>query len=215
MFHVKHLEEELQALSEALPWSPDWDRLAAYESWLRDEALVAGGIGPSEAERLVHRHIGDSLTYALAFDERPGALIDYGSGVGLPGLPLAMLWPETHVMVQDRARRRTELLQRAVRVLRLENVIVEQSDASSDRRIHEAIVTRAVFQIPKWLAVVGARLSDSGRAVTSLGTVEAPTAPAGFAIRTIELGVLDHEVRLLIMSRTEADTSPDAEGPKD
>ena len=55
MFHVKH---QLSPLTDYLGLpigSTMWDRLETYEAWLGEEALMAGGIGPREANRLRQR----------------------------------------------------------------------------------------------------------------------------------------------------------------
>ena len=107
---------------------PATQLLEALAYWLVAEAIPAGGLGPREGPRVWDRHIADSLAFATAWDIAPEEILDVGSGVGLPGLPLAVLWPETTVTLLDRGGRRTRLLNRAVRILGLENVFVAQGD---------------------------------------------------------------------------------------
>lgn len=97
-----------------------------------EEALPAGGVGPNEASRLSERHLVDSLLFAGAWPgtEPPDAVVDLGSGVGLPGLPLALLWPTSEMLLVDLSGRRVRLASRAVRVLGLENVQVREADAA-------------------------------------------------------------------------------------
>ena len=205
VFHVKHITD-LTPLFESLGFTdPPWTQLASYASWLVSEALPAGGIGPQEAERVVSRHIGDACAYAYAFPSAPPSLTDYGSGVGLPGIPLALCWPATQVRLVDRSGRRVELMRRVVRVLGLDNVTVHQEDVDHDRGMHSAIVTRALFPVDVWMRKVAKRLTDDGVAVTSLGDVPVPTeVPDGLQIESLVVpdGVLDHAVTLLIMGRT-------------
>ena len=204
MFHVKR---RLRALSGALASTvsdEQWDSLEAYTQWLSDEAVVAGGLGPAESDRLVDRHIGDSLAFALAFPAQPHHLTDVGSGVGLPGIPLAVLWPGTEVVLLDRSQRRVELCERAVRVLRLTNVSVLQRDLSEETRPFEAVVTRAVLPPEDWVRQIGPRLAAGGRAVTTLGSLDPmlDAAPGyDLEIMTVPETLLDHPVRLLMMTR--------------
>jgi 16S rRNA (guanine527-N7)-methyltransferase len=125
--------------------------LGGFRSWLATEATVAGGIGPAETDRLWRRHIADSLTFMAGLG-RPAAIVDVGSGVGLPGIPLAIALPEVEFSLLDRSERRCDLANRAIRVLELPNVEVIQGDARTLRLPHDAAVSRA-FAAP--LEIVG------------------------------------------------------------
>lgn len=113
-------------------WSltpPQEAQLVRYGRWLVDEAIPAGGLGPREAERVWPRHIADSLTFSVGWRHQPTEILDVGTGVGLPGIPLAILFPDTMVTLLDRGGRRIRLLHRAVRMLELGNVVIAQGDA--------------------------------------------------------------------------------------
>ena len=69
------------------------------------------------------------MTFGVGWDAPPDEVLDVGTGVGLPGIPLAILFPETMVTLLDRGGRRVRLLHRAVRVLGLPNVVIAQGDA--------------------------------------------------------------------------------------
>ena len=105
--------------------------LESYCEWLLAEAIPAGGLGPREGDKIWSRHIGDSLTFASAWEQPPNEILDVGTGVGLPGIPLAIAWPDTVVTLLDRGGRRIRLLHRAVRSLALTNVVIAQGDAFS------------------------------------------------------------------------------------
>ena len=105
--------------------------LQLYADWLITEAVPAGGLGPREGERLWQRHIGDSLTFAAGWSDVPPEILDVGTGVGLPGIPLAVLFPDTMVTLLDRGGRRVRLVHRAVRILDLPNVVIAKGDAFS------------------------------------------------------------------------------------
>jgi 16S rRNA (guanine527-N7)-methyltransferase len=117
--------------------------LTIFHSWLATEAMAAGGIGPAEAGRLWSRHIADSLTF-LAGLGHPKAVVDIGSGVGLPGIPLAIALPEVDFSLLDRSERRCDLADRAVRILELENVEVVRADYRRVTLPHDTAVSRAV-----------------------------------------------------------------------
>ncbi len=125
-------------------------RLARFGRFLADEAIPAGALGPGEAERLEDRHLHDSLGFSIAWqgERSPDRLVDVGSGAGLPGIPLAILWPECDVRLVERSGRRAGLLRRASRILDLGNVTVLQAsveDLTSSDVSGAAMVMRAVF----------------------------------------------------------------------
>jgi hypothetical protein len=145
------------------------DALGAYAHWLADEARGAGGIGPAEVPRLFDRHIGDSLAYLVGMPRHVSAIVDIGSGVGLPGIPLAIMHPTVAVTLVDRSGRRSDLARRAVRVLGLDNVEVMQADVERE-------------DLPSELGVVAPRGADAQVAdalVADEAVADAPLAGSG------------------------------------
>ena len=174
-------------------------RLEGYRDWLVDEALAAGGIGPAETERLDERHIGDSLLFATQLRDRD-EVWDLGSGVGLPGIPLAVLMPEVSFVLLDRAGRRVDLMKRATRILELENVQVLQGEIAHIPQKVSAIVSRATLPPEVGAPAVEELLEPGGIAVFGGSWT---TRPEFEGWETVDVGsdVLDHPVWLLIMRR--------------
>jgi 16S rRNA (guanine527-N7)-methyltransferase len=78
---------------------------------LLEEARKLGFLGPGP----VDQHITHSLAFARLVSEPPGLALDLGSGGGLPGLPLAFVWPRTAWVLLDANVKRTAWLADAVR----------------------------------------------------------------------------------------------------
>ncbi|MEN8233410.1 MAG: RsmG family class I SAM-dependent methyltransferase [Actinomycetota bacterium] len=208
---MKHLGDAFDrvALWAGLTLCPQQrDRLAQYVEWLDTEAIPAGGVGPHERERLLDRHVADSLTFAAGWVGSPTTLLDIGSGVGLPGIPLAIAHPETSVTLLDRAERRCRLARRAVRVLGLDNVAVLSADAQSLDGVWDVIVFRASLEPEEALQMAAPLLSENGCAVIGLSRLSRPgrlpPAPEGTTLDLLEVpvGVLDSPAWLLRMTRT-------------
>jgi 16S rRNA (guanine(527)-N(7))-methyltransferase RsmG len=145
------------------------DGLEAYALWLKAEAIPAGGLGPREAERLWTRHIGDSIVFAAGWrEEAPREILDVGTGVGLPGIPLAIMWPECEVTLLDRGGRRIRLLQRVVRVLGLSNVAVFQGDVFDVADEFSGVVYRGSVKAPESVGLSAKLLDIPGTAVLGL-----------------------------------------------
>jgi 16S rRNA (guanine527-N7)-methyltransferase len=215
---VKHLDVDRQSVDKVLRWvgvtldSHQWGQLQALAEWLRDEAVGAGGIGPNESARIWSRHIADSLAFSCGWRAAtpPPRLLDVGSGVGLPGIPLAVLWPQVAVTLLDRAEKRADLVKRAVRQLDLENVEVRQGDVRSERTRWDGAVFRAVLPPLQALEVARTVLRPGGTAVIGLrGAHSASSFPdqaeGEWLVQRIEVPrtVLDGPVSLLRMGSSE------------
>ena len=189
-----------------------WEQLDLLADWLAEEAVAGGGLGPGEPARIWPRHLADSLTFVRGWAESspPAHLLDVGAGVGLPGIPLAILWPTTLITLLDRSVRRVDLARRAVRQLGLSNVEVVQGDVLEERRKWGGVVFRAVFP-PERAGVVGESLLDTGGvAVIGLrgpanrraATLVAP-GQRSTQIVDVPATVLDGAASLLIMGTSE------------
>ena len=98
-------------------------------------------------EQMVTRHLLDSLSICPYL--RGKSILDVGTGAGLPGIPLAIVFPERQFTLLDSNNKKTRFVVQAVSELELSNVDVVQSrveehkpDASFD-----TIITRAYSAI--------------------------------------------------------------------
>jgi len=211
---VKHLDVDQQPILRVLNWvgssleSNQWEQLQTFAEWLKEEAVTAGGLGPNEPHRIWTRHLADSLAFAFAWRETtpPPRLLDVGSGVGLPGIPLAVLWPDTLVTLLDRSGKRVDLARRAKRLMELANVDVQEGDVDRQEPGWEAVVSRAVFAPDKAMKAANALLAPSGIAVIGLRGKDAisrfsSTSKDERSVSAVAVPstVLDGPVSLLIM----------------
>jgi 16S rRNA (guanine(527)-N(7))-methyltransferase RsmG len=202
-FHVKH--------SEIWRRCADWvgqtlndaaiERLGVFERWLAEEAILSGGLGPSEASRLHDRHIGDSLLFACGFGVTPDRVLDLGSGVGLPGIPLAIMMNDTRFTLLDRSGRRVDLMRRAVRILEVENVTVEQGEIETRTQQEDTVVSRATLPPDRARALLSRLLMPDGVAVLGGSWTERPHHE-GWVTIEVPATVLDHTIWLLMMRQT-------------
>ncbi len=176
--------------------------LERYRHWLSTEAVEAGGIGPNELDRIDNRHIGDSLLFAGGFERTPATVLDVGSGVGLPGIPLAIIMPDTHFTLLDRAGRRIDLMKRATRILELSNVEVVLGDVVDWDRPVDSIVSRASLAPEQALVDFRRILEPDGVAVVGGSWAGRPRVE-GFEPLEVPATVLDQRVWLLIMRPSE------------
>ncbi|MEX0757051.1 MAG: RsmG family class I SAM-dependent methyltransferase [Acidimicrobiia bacterium] len=177
------------------------EQLGDYQAWLAAEATRAGGIGPGERDRLEERHVADSLLFAGVWDQSSSApVIDVGSGVGLPGIPLAIVTPHREFLLVDRSGRRVELLRRAIRVLSLGNVGVIHADIETVDWSKATVVSRASLPPAALLGLIG-EVGAPHELLVAGSRIERPVVP-GFETVEIPSEILDRPVWILRMAQT-------------
>lgn len=199
---------ELDVVVRAVRWA-GWSLTEAqlkaldrFGCWLRDEAIPAGGVGPNETDRIPGRHLADSLLFAGAWPppDAPATVVDLGSGVGLPGVPLAILWPHSRVSLVERSGRRVDLLRRLGHMLDLGNVDVIHSDAARVKMRADLVVARGTAEadvVAQW----GRRIAlPGGRIVVGGSHTSPPAALEGETILEVPVDILDHPVWLRMMA---------------
>ena len=112
-------------------------KLGAYIKELQLFNSAYNLVNTSDFEELAVRHVFDSLAAhdiinSLAADIRSenGILIgDIGSGGGLPGIPLAVVFSQFRFTLVERMDRRCAFLENCAAVLGLQNLVVQKSEA--------------------------------------------------------------------------------------
>ncbi len=96
------------------------DRLTRYGEALASDGVIRGLIGPREVPILWERHLLNCAAMAEAIE--PNAkVVDIGTGAGLPGMVLALVRPDLHVILVDTLQRRCEFLEEMVATFGLAN----------------------------------------------------------------------------------------------
>jgi 16S rRNA (guanine527-N7)-methyltransferase len=179
------------------------DRLLAYRRWLGSEGIAGGAVGPNEGEEILGRHVLEGLGFVAGFEAEPWELLDVGSGGGIPGIPLAIVWPGCRVTLLDRSGRKVALLRRAVRVAGIENVEVQEGEAERCEAGRQAVVMRAVFPPGLAVSVLDRLLVAEGTGVAAVASDAAvPPAPPGrrLQVRASDSEILARRLHLLIMA---------------
>lgn len=112
-------------------------------------------ISRKDIDLLYERHVLHSLGIAKVEQFKPGAkVLDVGTGGGFPGVPLAILFPETEFYLVDVIAKKIRVVNEVVKALELTNVKAEQRRAGTFDERFDFIVSRAVTNMPdfvKWI----------------------------------------------------------------
>ena len=110
-------------------------------------------ISRKDIDELYTKHILHSLGIAKVIKFEPGTFVlDVGTGGGFPGIPLAILFPETRFYLIDVIAKKIKVVQAVAEALELKNVKAEQMRAELVKGDFDFIVSRAVTNMPDFVS---------------------------------------------------------------
>lgn len=177
------------------------DFLHLLVKWNRAYNLTA----VRQPEQMVTRHLLDSLVIG-PYLQGPRVL-DVGTGAGLPGIPLALAYPDLHFTLLDSNGKKIRFVTQAVAELGLTNVDVVQSriEAFQPTRRFDTITARAYASIDDLVSQTTRLLADGGQYLIMKGVypvAEVEAMPTGYqleATHPLKVPKLDAERHLLIV----------------
>jgi len=112
-------------------------------------------ISRKDIDELYTKHVLHSLAIAKVQSFEPGTyVLDVGTGGGFPGIPLAILFPETRFYLIDVILKKIKVVQAVAEALELKNVKAEQMRAENVKGDYDFIVSRAVTNMPDFVSWV-------------------------------------------------------------
>lgn len=119
-----------------------------YREW-NDRINV---ISRKDIDSLYEHHVLHSLAIAKAVSFVPQAeVLDVGTGGGFPGIPLAILYPETHFHLVDSIGKKLKVVDAVATALQLKNVTSQHVRAEQLDMKFDFVVSRAVTSLPSFL----------------------------------------------------------------
>ena len=174
------------------------ERFSAYFELLQRWNAKLNLTSIRNPEDALQRHFVECIFCAQNLPVGIRTLIDYGSGGGFPGIPIALCRPEIRVTLAESQGKKASFLREAVRVLGIDAEVyagrVEDMDA---RRKFDAVTQRAVDEMQAAIKNAARRVVEPGWLVllASSGRVELPD---GFSGR--EIAIPGSESRVLILA---------------
>jgi len=178
------------------------DYVALIAKWNRVHNLTA----VRAKSQMVSAHLLDCLAVAPYLNAN--TVLDVGSGAGLPGIPLALMWPHVSVALMDSNHKKAAFLRQAIIELGLKNatVIGERVENWQPPHLYDLVISRAFSDLPEFLRIAGRMCADKGTVATMKGVYpheELAQLPPDFKLRRVErlsIPGLPAERHLLLLS---------------
>ncbi len=121
-------------------------------------------ISRKDMEHFYERHVLHSLGIAKVQRFKPGSLVmDVGTGGGFPGIPLAIMFPETDFMLVDSIGKKIKVVQEVASGIGLTNVKAIHSRAEEVKQKFDFVVSRAVTTLPEFIKWIGKNILKENR----------------------------------------------------
>jgi 16S rRNA (guanine527-N7)-methyltransferase len=127
-------------------------------------------ISRKDIDALYTKHVLHSLGIAKIIKFEPGTFVlDVGTGGGFPGIPLAILFPETRFYLIDIIAKKIKVVQAVIDALELKNVKTEQLRAENAKGDFDFIVSRAVTNMPDFVSWIKDKIKKKNKHQLSNG----------------------------------------------
>ncbi|CAL2082907.1 Ribosomal RNA small subunit methyltransferase G [Tenacibaculum sp. 190524A02b] len=124
------------------------EQFSKLQELYKDWNLKINVVSRKDIDELYLRHVLHSLGIAKVMEFKAGAqVMDVGTGGGFPGIPLAILFPETNFHLVDSIGKKIKVVNEVVAGLGIENVKTTHGRVEEVKETYDFIVSRAVAQM--------------------------------------------------------------------
>ena len=152
-------------MKEILKYFPDLTKeqqrqIAALDELYRDWNAKINVISRKDIDHLYEHHVLHSMAIAKIIQFRAGTkILDFGTGGGFPGIPLAILFPECDFKLIDGTGKKIRVAQEVCNAIGLKNCHPEHLRGEDEKGKYDFIVSRAVMPLPDLLKIVKKNIS--------------------------------------------------------
>ena len=170
-------------------------QLAALDTLYRDWNAKINVISRKDIDNLYEHHVLHSMAIAKMANFTPGTrILDFGTGGGFPGIPLAILFPECQFKLIDGTGKKIRVAQAVCDAIGLKNCQPEHLRGEDEKGKYDFVVSRAVMPLPDLMKIVRKNISKeqhnalpNGVICLKGGDVQSETLPFRRIVETAEL----------------------------
>ncbi len=133
--------------------------LPLYKEWNAQINVISR----KDIDELYTRHVLHSLGIAKVIQFKPGTtILDVGTGGGFPGIPLAILFPESDFHLVDSIGKKIKVVNEVAAALGLENLTASHQRAEKVAGTYDFVVSRAVTRMKPFIHWVHQKIKPEG-----------------------------------------------------
>lgn len=127
-----------------------------YEDWNQKINVISR----KDISNLYSHHVLHSLAIAKAINFKDGTTImDFGTGGGFPGIPLAIMFPNCKFKLIDGTGKKIMVANEVIKAIGLTNVVAEHIRGEEEKGKYNFIVSRAVMPLPDLIKIIKKNIS--------------------------------------------------------
>ena len=173
----------------------------ALDALYRDWNARINVISRKDIDNLYEHHVLHSLAIAKVINFRPGTeILDFGTGGGFPGIPLAIMFPECHFKLIDGTGKKIRVAQEVANAIGLKNCEPAHLRGEEEKGKYDFVVSRAVMPLPDLMKIVRKNISKTQRNALPNGVIclkggdlQAELRPFYKIVETTDIGTLFKE----------------------
>ena len=148
------------------------EQLAALQALYEDWNAKINVISRKDIDHLYEHHVLHSMAIGKFIHFRPGTkILDFGTGGGFPGIPLAILFPECQFKLIDGTGKKIRVAQEVCQAIGLKNCTPEHLRGEDEKGKYEFVVSRAVMPLPDLVKLVRKNISKTQRNAMPNGVI--------------------------------------------